>query len=1040
MAKRFLSLLLVVICATLHAMAQLITVKGNVVDKAAEPIIGASVTIAGTTKGTVTDIDGNFTMQADANAELTISYIGFKSKKVKVGNGNLKIELEEENASLDEVVIVGAVMRKSDLTGSVAMVDSKTLEQRPVTNVNEAIQGRMPGVSVVTNANPADDSSIKIRGVNTINSGSDPIYVVDGQVMDNSFGGFSSINPNDVENIQVLKDASATAIYGSRGANGVVVITTKKAKLGEGKVSYAGFISATTKSHLPKTMNAQQLGDLRIDAFANGYMLDHPTADRQAYINNTLLGTNLAFSPDEMKTYKSGKSYDWIDQVLRTGIQQNHTVSFSNGMEKGNVYVSLNYSGNNGILGHSNQEKYNGRVNADTQIKPWLKVGTNTSFNYTTDHMHDNTVYTKALNGNPLLDYAPYADPATMHTAPYEYVYYQSNNSNYNNEFNPFAMEEVQYKRNRQTLSSTNYININPIQGLNFRSTLAVQISNQKWMEYMPSDAPTSVRNEPQSDTTGDANAKHERWTRTNWQWDNTVTYNHVFNKVHSLNLLMGTSFTKTKGDYTKAKGYRFASDDLGYKKLDAASKFESTEIGSDFYTQTLMSYLIRGNYVYANKYYATATARLDGSSKFASGHKWGLLPSFSLAWDVRQEKFMEKVSWLDKLKLRAGYGMSGNQDIANYVYGSWYNMVAQRSSVNGVTVGSSSISRSTNRGTPALTWEKQKQLNIGLDVAFLNNRINASFDYFNTVNDDLLLQHSLATTTGYETTWENIGQVKNNGVEFNLNAAIIQNKDVQWNANFNISHDKNKVSKLYGDVNKILNGTEREGNIFIDQPLHTIYTLKTGGIANESNRSQWEGVNYSGHTVQLGDLFPQDISGPNGKPDGVVNEYDRTIVGQTDPKWYGGFATDVTYKGFTLNAVFNYQLGAKKISPWYESLITSYGLSQASTDLLDHWSAENSNAKFPRVVTNTSNYNGYKASDMDFSIQNSSFLRLATLSLSYNFKPELLKHIGFEALRLYATANNLFVITKYKGMDPETGDTGYPPCRSFTFGLNFTF
>ena len=268
----------------------------------------------------------------------------------------------------------------------------------------------------------------------------------------------------------------------------------------------------------------------------------------------------------------------------------------------------------------------------------------------------------------------------------------------------------------------------------------------------------------------------------------------------------------------------------------------------------------------------------------------------------------------------------------------------------------------------------------------------------------------------------------------------IIQNKDVQWNANFNISHDKNKVSKLYGDVNKILNGTEREGNIFIDQPLHTIYTLKTGGIANESNRSQWEGVNYSGHTVQLGDLFPQDISGPNGKPDGVVNEYDRTIVGQTDPKWYGGFATDVTYKGFTLNAVFNYQLGAKKISPWYESLITSYGLSQASTDLLDHWSAENTNAKFPRVVTNTSNYNGYKASDMDFSIQNSSFLRLATLSLSYNFKPELLKHIGFEALRLYATANNLFVITKYKGMDPETGDTGYPPCRSFTFGINFTF
>lgn len=892
--------------------AQTIKVMGTVKDNASEPIIGASVIISGSTRGTVTDLDGNFSIDASQGDELTVSYVGFKTQKVKVSGGSVAVTLMEENASLEEVVVVGAVMRKSDLTGSVAMVDSKVLEQKPVTSVNEAIQGRMPGVSVVTNANPADDSSIKIRGVNTINSGSEPIYVVDGQVMDNTYGGFNSINPNDVDNIQVLKDASATAIYGSRGANGVVLITTKKARKGEGKVTYSGFMSVTSKSRIPETMSAKQLGDLRMDAFANGYMMDNPTADRQAYINNTLLGTNLAFSADELATYNAGKSYNWIDEVLRTSVQQDHTVSFSNGMEKGNVYVSLNYSKNNGILGNSNQEKYNGRVNADTEIKKWLKVGTNTSFNYTTDHMHDNTVYTKALNGNPLLDFAPYKDPATMHTALYEYVYYQANSSNYNNEFNPFAMKEVSYKRNRQTLSSTNYININPMEGLNFRSTLAVQISNQKWMEYMPSTAPTSVRNEPQTETTGDANGKHERWSRTNWQWDNTVTWDHTFSKLHHVNLLAGTSFTKTKGDYTKAKGYRFASDALGYKDLGAASKFESTEIGSDFYTQTLMSYLVRGNYVYANKYYVTATARLDGSSKFAQGHKWGVLPSFSLAWDLRQEKFMQNATWIDRLKLRAGYGVSGNQDIENYVYSSWYNMVALRSSVNGSTVGTSSISRDTNRGTELLTWEKQKQLNIGLDLSVLNNRVNFSFDYFNTVNDDLLMQHSLATTTGYTTTWENIGQVKNNGVEFNVNAAIVQSKDVQWNASVNLSHDKNKVTKLYGDVTEILNGTDREGNIFLGQPLHTIYTLKTGGIANENNRSQWENLNYNGHTVQLGDLFPQDLSGPQGTPDGVINDYDRTIVGRTDPNWYGGFSSDVTYKGFTLNAVFNYQLGVK--------------------------------------------------------------------------------------------------------------------------------
>lgn len=344
MTKRLFQLLLALFFVTSTAMAQTLTVSGNVKDKLSEPIVGASVVISNTTKGTVTDLDGNFTIQARQGDELTISYIGFKTKKMKVTGSSLNVTLEEEDASLNEVVVVGAVMRKSDLTGSVAMVDSKVLEQRPVTSVNEAIQGRMPGVSVVANANPADDSSIKIRGVNTINSGSDPIYVVDGQVMDNTYGGFSSINPNDVENIQVLKDASATAIYGSRGANGVVLITTKKAKKGEGQVNYAGFVSVTRKSHIPETMSARQLGDLRIDAFANGYMMDHPTADRQSYINNTLLGTNLAFSPDELDTYNSGRSYNWIDQVLRTGVQQDHTVSFSNGMENGNVYASLNYS------------------------------------------------------------------------------------------------------------------------------------------------------------------------------------------------------------------------------------------------------------------------------------------------------------------------------------------------------------------------------------------------------------------------------------------------------------------------------------------------------------------------------------------------------------------------------------------------------------------------------------------------------------------------------------------------------------------------
>ena len=678
--KQFLSTLLLLLVIT-TAMAQTRQITGTVYSKSdGETIIGATVREVGNeSNGTITDLDGKFTLTVPNGSELKFSYVGLKEEIVKAVDG-MKVYLTEEGQVMDEVVIVGTVMRKSDLTGSVAMIDSKALSERPVTSVNEALQGRMAGVSINTNANPADDSSIKVRGINTINSGSEPIYVVDGQVMTNDFGGFSSINPNDVENIQVLKDASATALYGSRGANGVVLITTKKAKKGEGYVTYDGWVSLTSACSRPSTMNAQQLGHLRVEAFANGYMMSHPDANRQAYIDNTLLGTNLAFSEEELNTYRSGKSYNWLDQNLRTGVQHNHTVSFAKGAEKNNVYLSLNYSGVNGILGNSSQSKYNGRINADTEINSWLKVGTSTYVSYQSDDMNDNTVFTKSLAANPLLDYAPYQDPATAYDANHQYWYYQAMSSNYNNEFNPFTMKDVQYQRVRSHITSTNYLNIQFMEGLNFRSTLAVDLSNQKWFEYLPSNSPTSVRNEPQTPTRGDARAKQERWSRNNWQWDNTITFDHTWNQVHHLNALIGTSATKTIGDYTKAQGMRFACDELGYKDLGGASKFESTEIDSDFYTQTLLSYLVRGNYVYANKYYITATARYDGSSKFASGNQWGLLPSFSLAWDMRQEKFMDKADWLDRLKLRVGFGIVGNQDIENYAYNTWYYQTANHS------------------------------------------------------------------------------------------------------------------------------------------------------------------------------------------------------------------------------------------------------------------------------------------------------------------------------------------------------------------------
>lgn len=1038
-SKRLLLSLLLLVGMTLTAVAQNQKISGTVILKVDnEPAIGATVREVGIpNNGTVTDFDGKFNITVKNGAKLEIQYVGTKTQIVAAKNG-IEVFLEDDSETIEEVVIVGTVMRKSDLTGAVGMIDSKTLSERPVTNLNEAMQGRIAGVNISTNANPADDSSIKIRGINTINSGSDPIYVVDGQVMTNDFGGFSSINPNDVESVQVLKDASATALYGSRGANGVILITTKKARRGEGHINYDAFVTMTTVANRPSTMSAQQLGQLRADAFTNGYRLNNPSAseaDIQNYVNNTIWGTNTIISADEMDTYTSGKSFDWLKQNLRTGVQHSHNLSFSKGTDKSNIFLSLNYVGTTGILGSSNQNKYSGRINADTEITPWLKIGTSTNYSYQVDNMHDNTVYTKALGGNPMLDYAPYQNPTTAYDATHQYWYYQALSSNYNNDFNPFTMKDVQYYRNRSHITSTNYLNIKFMEGLNFRSTFAIDMSNQKWAEYLPSNSPTTVRNEPQSATLGDARAKQERWARVNWQWDNTITFDKTIKQVHRLNAMLGTSATKTTGDYTKAQGMRFASDDLGYNYLGGASKYESTDIASDAYTQTLLSYILRGNYVYANKYYVTATARVDGSSKFAKGHKWGVFPSFALAWDMRQEKFLDNADWLDKLKLRLGFGVVGNQDITNYAYQSLYYMKAIRGSKNGVTIGQPSISLSDTRGTTALTWERQNQWNVGFDLGFLDNRINLSIDYFHIINDNLLMKHSLAPTSGFADTWENIGKVVNNGVEASINAAVIQTKDFQWNVSANISYDKNKVTKLYGATDKILNGTDRQGNIFLDESLNTIYAYQCGGIATEENRAQWDGIDQNGHTVAVGDLF---VVGRNS--DGKINENDKYIAGKTTPNVYGGFATDLSYKGFTLNAVFNYSIGAKRVTDYYEGLISSVGLSQASTDLMDRYSSSNPNGSLPRVVTNTSAYNGWKASECDFAVQNASYLRLSTLSLSYRFNDNVLKKLHLSNLRLYATANNVFCATKYKGFDPEQGDTGYPPCRSFTFGVNVSY
>lgn len=1034
--KKIISVLLLFV-ATCHLALAQTNVTGTVVDENREPLPGASVVLKGSGTGVTTDLDGNFSINAKTGATLNISYVGYETAEVKVpASGKLDVILKESSSLLDEVVVVGVSMKKSDLTGSVSSISSDELTQKPVTTINEALQGLVTGVSVTRASKPSDDSAIKVRGTNTINAGSDPIYVVDGLVMGNEFGFYNSLNVNDIASIQVLKDASATALYGSRGANGVIIITTKKGKTGNGEVSYDGWVSWQTLGHRPDRMNAHELGDLRIQSYQNGYMFENPNAtaaDLANHTNNFILAPNNAFAQEELDTYYSGASYDWVEPLTRTGFTTNHNLSFSRASEKTNFYISLGLKDLKGTMRGTDQQRYNGRINASAEITPWLRVGTNTTYSYTHDNMTDDNAYNKAYYCDPLIDNTPYMDDATRFETEYLTTWWQSPNTERTNNFNPYNTLEIQTERSRYHFTSSNYININPIEGLNIRSTFAINRAEQSWNQYQPTGIQEAIRYRG-----GDAFATQQRFGNTQWQWDNTAQYVRSFNNEHNLDVFFGTSASRNIYNYVKANGQRFASNDLGWDQLGSAADWDNSRPDSGHTVTSLMSYVGRVNYNYKYRYFATFTGRYDGSSKFGKDHQWGFFPSFSLAWDITNEPFFPKLTWIDQIKVRGGYGSVGNQNIGNYLYATMYYPQASNGQAVFVTDG--------RRGTPSLTWEKQKQTNIGVDLSFFNRRLNVTADVFFTRNKDLLMSHSLPTSSGYSTTTENIGDLDNRGFELQIKATPVATKDFTWNVGLNISRDHNEIKSLYGGVDRQLSITsqsstpDRTGNLFVGEPLHNIFCYKYGGIANEDNRALWEGVDYQRRTVGLGDIFPLDISGPDGVPDGVIDIHDRCITAYQDPKLYGGFNTDLTWKGLTLNALFTYSIGGHRISGYYEGLVSSVGLSHASPDLIGNtWTPENTGAEFPRRITNATNYTPFGAGDTDKYIQNTSYLRLSTLTLSYNFSKKVLDKIRMNNLRVYFTASNVFTATKDKGFDPEYGDNLYPTERSYTLGLSFS-
>lgn len=769
-------------CCTLLA-AQKVTVEGTVTGfPDSEVLMGASVSVKGTTQGTITDLDGKYSLSVASDATLVFSYLGYETKEVAVKNRSLiNVSLKADAQDLEEVVVVGTILKKSDLTGAVSSVSAKVLEEKPVTNINQALQGRVAGVFISNAAKPGDDATIKIRGINTINGSTDPIYVIDGQVMDNFGGGFNSVNLNDVASIEVLKDASATALYGSRASNGVILVTTKKGKNGIGKVTYDGWVGFQTDAKLPKTMGTKDLFELRKDAAMNSFTARHPGATEDeinAFLNNRVMkpyskdgSGGYVFAQYEFDAYNNNDNYNWLDAVTRTGVEQNHALSFSGASEKGAYYFSLGYSNKTGMVENLGDKRYSGRINSDYAIKSWLKVGTNTAFTHTdSDIFSDDGVYDKARGANPMLP---------INSEIYTLNYGGVQDDNY---FNPIRTLKIENNRRRNRLSSTNFLNINPIKGLNIRTSFSIDYFQEDRFKYTPKDIQESIR------YSQDGQAEHTRDQRMTWQWDNSISYDRAFGE-HKINALFSTSATQTNRDYTYATGKGFGTDKFSYYNIGSSYKTDERSIGSDFVTSTLMSYVVRANYNYASKYYLTATARYDGSSKFAEGKRWGLFPSFSAAWNIAEENFMKEQDVLSQLKLRLGYGLVGNQNIDDFAFYTLYDAKLEDGKVTYVPKG--------RRGTKDITWESQRQFNVGVDMGFLNGRITASLDAFLIKNKDLLMTRSLPLTSGFSSAVENIGAIENKGIEFSMNAKLIETRDFLWNFSANISADKNKVTRF---------------------------------------------------------------------------------------------------------------------------------------------------------------------------------------------------------------------------------------------------
>lgn len=1055
-------------------------ITGVVKDSTGEPIIGASVTIKGAQGvGAVTDIDGNFSLTVPSGKkQLLVSYIGFTPQTVDVnGKNTFTIVLKEDNQTLNEVVVVGyGTMKKSDLAGATGSMDEKKMKGSIITNLDQSLGGRVAGVtSMATSGAPGSSTSIRVRGQATINAGAEPLYVVDGVIWNNSNSSgssvglgngsvstvspLSSLNPSDIVSMEVLKDASATAIYGAQGSNGVVLITTKRGKAGEAKFTYDGMVAWQRQG--------KRIDMLNLREFAEYY--------------NDMSSQGMVFKDDRFSDPSVlGKGTNWQDAIFRTALQHQHQVSAQGGTEKIKYYVSGNYMDQDGTIIGSEFKRYGARVNLDSQLKSWLKLGLSANYSNTDQRLlkadQENGVITYALTTRPDI-------PIYDINGGYTSISQQGVTNP-----NPVAlalMDDILYKQN--LLTGNVFAEVTPIKNLVWHTEIGYSFNWDRGEVFNPTvDLGTWTRSKNYCSI--------QKSTGSFVQFKNYLTYSGSFGK-HSFTAMLGQECWKSKWDNARTEAQDLPTNTVHNPSLGDPSTFK---ISNGFGTAAMASFFTRETYNYDDRYLLTYTFRRDGSSNFGPDNRWGSFHSVAGAWRFSNEEFVRNVAgkWLSNGKLRIGWGQTGNSNIGS---GKW------SSDMSSIGTGLGTSYRPLRIANLNVHWEKQEQTNIGLDLGLFHDKLGITVDVYKKVSNDMLMPMQLPsymgtsgnTSSALAAPFGNFGSIENKGLELTINAHPINTKNFSWDSEFEISWNKNKLTKLSGTSSAAILGVGQWNDVVsksdVGQPLFQFFGYVTDGVytSYEDIENSPKPVSYGGsngynkyNTVWVGDVKYKDISGPDGKPDGKIDENDRTYIGNPMPKYTFGWTNTFRYKDFDLsifingsvgNKVYNYirmKLDAMK-SVWQNQSSTVLGRSHITAinpnkDYSNGYKGHNANMVYNWYddidnvqVTNPTSIPAAHLNDpnentrvSDRYIENGSYLRVKNITLGYTFPKQWVKHIGLENLRLSCNIQNLWTITGYKGYDPEIGastsdmngyvyglDNGrYPSPTVYSFGLNVTF